>query len=349
MNSKVQEQSLSLRQTLDNIVEDPSISQNNKVNIVIHLTSICCAITAAQPIPFADIFILTPIQIVMVVYLRKVIGLTNDDQDPKEFIAYLVGVVGWGLLAQQAILGLYKTVLPFMGGLTTIPLVYIATFGLGYSAKALLEAKILGKNLSDKELKNIANKAKSNAKSDNSELNLTKAKEEYNRYKEQAKIFEEYKSEIRFLEEEYNETLTLLEKSKNNSSKTINENLELQEKIAQLENKITQNGLKKSNLFQTRFKKNYNLIIFEKNSFNDFLKLSSSDQMSVEKQMGLLQHTPEKANFRCNINGTKFKEIGYTQTGRIYVLQNGSSYLIYKIGNKNTQENDIKFLRSLNI
>lgn len=349
MNAKAQEQSLSLKKTLDNIVEDPSISQNSKVTIVIHLTSICCAITAAQPIPFADIFILTPIQIVMVVYLRKVIGLTNDDQDPKEFIAYLVGVVGWGLLAQQAILGLYKTVLPFMGGLTTIPLVYIATYGLGYSAKALLEAKILGKTLSDKELKNIANIAKSEAKSNNSELTFTSATEEFKRYKEQARNFEEYKSEIKFLEEENNKTIELLKKYKNDSSKTSNENEELREKITLLENKSINNNLKKSDIYKARFKKNYNNIIFEKNSFTDFLKLSFSDEMSVEKQMGLLQHTPEKANFRCNINGTKFKEIGFTQTGRMYVLQNGANYLIYKIGHKNTQENDIKFLKSLNL
>lgn len=347
MNAKVQEQSISLKQTLDNIIEDPSIAQHNKITIIIHLTSLCCAITAAQPIPFADIFILTPIQVVMVVYLRNALGLTNDDQDPKELIAYLLGVVGWGLLAQQAIVGLYKTILPFMGGLTTIPLVYIATWGLGYSAKALLEAKLQGKKLSDAELKKIADTAKAEAKTKNGKLNLTNAKEELSKYKVQAQKFERYKSEIKFLEDEYNQVINQLTQATNESTKAQHENLELQNTIAQLEKKINQTNSKRSNLFKDRFEKNYNNIKFEKNSFDEFLQFSSSDQMYIEKQMGMLQHTPDKASFRCNINGTNFKEIGYTQTGRMYVLQNGSKYLIYKIGDKKTQDKDIKYLKNL--
>ena len=45
-----------------------------------------------------------------------------EDSSLKEILTSLIGIVGWGTLAQHTILGLYKTVLPFMGAITTIPL-----------------------------------------------------------------------------------------------------------------------------------------------------------------------------------------------------------------------------------
>jgi hypothetical protein len=41
---------------LDNIIEDPSIPQKKKTEMIIHSTSLLCAIVAVQPIPFADLF-----------------------------------------------------------------------------------------------------------------------------------------------------------------------------------------------------------------------------------------------------------------------------------------------------
>ena len=49
-----------LQGIIDSLVQDPSIDKNVKVNLVIHATALICALVAIQPLPFADIFILTP-------------------------------------------------------------------------------------------------------------------------------------------------------------------------------------------------------------------------------------------------------------------------------------------------
>lgn len=67
--------SQSLWQTLDALIKDPSIPEQNKLNIIIHLTALTCALVAVQPIPFADLFILSPIQVVMVIALSQYLSV----------------------------------------------------------------------------------------------------------------------------------------------------------------------------------------------------------------------------------------------------------------------------------
>lgn len=146
-----------------------------KVNCIIQATALTCAIVAAQPIPFADIFVLTPIQLVMMAALNKVLGNSFEDSSLKEILTSLIGVVGWGTLAQYTILGLYKTVIPFMGAITTIPLVYAATFALGTGGKWLIEAKINDQTISNDKVKKIMEEAKKEAIKDGKNLTVSEA------------------------------------------------------------------------------------------------------------------------------------------------------------------------------
>jgi putative component of toxin-antitoxin plasmid stabilization module len=59
-----------------------------------------------------------------------------------------------------------------------------------------------------------------------------------------------------------------------------------------------------------------------------------------------LQHNPKNANFRDDIVGTDVKELGFGTGGRIYVRKEGSQYIIANVGNKNSQNADIKHLKS---
>ena len=79
---------------LHHIAIDPSISEETKIHTIIHATALVCAIIAVQPIPFADLFILSPVQLVMVVSLNKVINGIDSKADSKELLAYIAGVVG---------------------------------------------------------------------------------------------------------------------------------------------------------------------------------------------------------------------------------------------------------------
>lgn len=210
-NSKVEESKQKLQTITNSIIQDPSINKETKVQMVIHTTSLVCAIVAVQPIPFADIFVLTPIQLIMTTALNKILGNPFKESSLSEILMSLLGVVGWGALAQHIILGLYKVGLPFISGVTTIPLVYAATFALGTCVKIKIEAKNNDRKIKDAEIKKIFNDAKDAAKKEQKKMNindaikqlsqLSKAANEYNEYKENflaldKEIRNKYKNDI---------------------------------------------------------------------------------------------------------------------------------------------------------
>lgn len=185
---------------LDNIVEDPSIPQEKKISLIIHTTSMICGIIAVQPIPFADVWILSPIQLIMVIYLNKAIGNPFESSKIKEIVTSLLAIVGWGVLAQQLILGAYKTVLPFIAGVTTIPLVYAATYALGKGAVVILESKKRDRTVSDEELKKAVKAAQDEAKAEKGSFSLESFKKEISDIYSDAKNFNEYKSQHQAIE-----------------------------------------------------------------------------------------------------------------------------------------------------
>lgn len=194
VKESIQQKSRELKESLDLVVEDPSLNNNAKVNIIINATALACAIIAIQPLPFADIFILSPIQVIMVTYLSKVLGLNTDNTKANELLVYLLGTLGWGVLSQQAVIGLYKTVLPYAGGFTTIPLVYGSTFGLGVACKTLITAKVDNIQISKEELKRIRQDAINKVKKENRNWSPESLKEQLKSI--DRKEFKEYKREL---------------------------------------------------------------------------------------------------------------------------------------------------------
>ena len=126
-------------------INDSKLSPAQKSDRIIHSTGAICGVVAIQTIPFADIFILTPIQAVMVMNIGKAYGFNLGEKQVYEFMMEIAGVAGMGFLAQQTVLGLYKTIVPFAGGLFTIPLVWGATYGIGRVARYYFECKTEGK------------------------------------------------------------------------------------------------------------------------------------------------------------------------------------------------------------
>ncbi len=118
------------REILD-IENRTDLTQDEKVKRVIHATCAVCAGLAVQPIPFADLFILTPIQSLMGIKIANIYGIDISKQKAGNIIKELVGIVGLGLAAQQLVIGVYKFAIPFMGAVTTIPLVYGTTYAIG--------------------------------------------------------------------------------------------------------------------------------------------------------------------------------------------------------------------------
>lgn len=114
-----------------------------------------CAVLAIQPIPFADIFILTPTQILMGKKIASLRGYEITENSIESILKEISGVIGLGIIAQQLLIGAYKTVLPFLGGITTIPAVYGLTYGIGKVMDYYIVAKINGNKINKSEIEKI--------------------------------------------------------------------------------------------------------------------------------------------------------------------------------------------------
>jgi len=151
------------------IVESSKSDDDRKVREIILAGSAVCAATAAQPIPFADIFILTPIQAIMGAKIGAVRGVPINEGRANEILVEIGGVIGLGYVAQQIAIGGYKTFIPFLGGFMTMPLVFGLTFAIGRTMDAYLIAKSNGQEIDKKKLRQIwvagQNEGKQSAKS----------------------------------------------------------------------------------------------------------------------------------------------------------------------------------------
>ena len=167
-----------------------NISPDEKVDKLLLRFSAICGAIAVQPIPFADIFILTPIQLYMGTLIAEARGYKFSMSDVYKEI---LGLIGLAYLAQQTAIGLYKTVLPFLGAITTIPLVFILTYAIGKVMDYYFVSKTQGKKLTKDDLVKAFKQARKDAKKNFSKDEIKKktkeAKEEMAHYKPSAKEF----------------------------------------------------------------------------------------------------------------------------------------------------------------
>lgn len=89
------------------------------------------AALALVPMPFADIWTITPVQYLMVRAIGNIYGYKISENSVGEVVA----VIGGGFLGQQTILALFKIGLPGAGGFFGSAFVYGWTFGMGKAAE----------------------------------------------------------------------------------------------------------------------------------------------------------------------------------------------------------------------
>ncbi|OAD39454.1 YcjF family protein [Polaribacter atrinae] len=140
------------------------LTDDQKVTRICTVFGTTCAAIAVQPIPFADIFVLTPIQAYMGKKIADIRGFSISEAGASEIFKELAGLVGLGFLSQQLAIGAYKTVLPFISGFTTIPLVFGLTYGMGKVMDYYFEKKIKGEKIDPEMIKSIFKKAKAEGK-----------------------------------------------------------------------------------------------------------------------------------------------------------------------------------------
>lgn len=135
------------------------LSTEQKVERITMIACASCAGIAVQPIPFADIFILTPLQAYFATRIAAIRGVPVSESEAGDWIKELIGMVGMGVIAQQLAIGVWKVVSFGLGGLLTIPLVFGLTYAIMKVADHYYLAKAKNIKLSKAEIQSIWNQA----------------------------------------------------------------------------------------------------------------------------------------------------------------------------------------------
>ncbi|CAM3239821.1 YcjF family protein [Deinococcus saxicola] len=151
-----------VKQVLDNFNFDidPGLSRDENVDEVIKSAALLSGAVAMEPIPFADILVITPVQAKMVLHIGKIYGFDISQERALEIVRELGVTIAYGMAARQLMRGLAKLALPMIGGIITAPAVYGWTFALGRVAQSYFERKGLGLPDSRKEQVKVIQEAK---------------------------------------------------------------------------------------------------------------------------------------------------------------------------------------------
>lgn len=110
---------------------DPE-GKRQKAAEVRQMSAIAAGAIAPMPIPFADIWTITPIQVIMVRAIANIYGYGLDMTTGKAMMA----TVGGGWLGRQTFLGLVKLGIPGLGLAAGAGFAYFWTLGIGRAAEA---------------------------------------------------------------------------------------------------------------------------------------------------------------------------------------------------------------------
>ena len=121
--------------------------------------TVCTLGLSMQPIPFADVLIITPFQVLMVRTIGNIYGYKLSARTTKETLS----VIGGGIVGQQLCLALFKIGLPGAGGLGGAVFVFCWTHAMGCAAEAYFSS---GMKASREELEGICKAAMKEAMND---------------------------------------------------------------------------------------------------------------------------------------------------------------------------------------
>ncbi len=130
-DSRIEKAKKFLKENLVEIEKRDDLSQEEKAQRIINLFSGVCAGVAIQPIPFMDIFILTPLQVLMGERLAAIWGVPVKEASVGSVLKDISKIGFMGLGAMFFVTQSYKTFLPYFGAVTTIPMVYGCTYAIG--------------------------------------------------------------------------------------------------------------------------------------------------------------------------------------------------------------------------
>lgn len=160
-----------IKENVTEIENRSDLSEQEKVDRLIVIGATFCSGLAIQPIPFADIFILTPVQAYFASRIAKVRQVPISESEFHVFIKELIGIVGMGIIAQNIGIAVWKVATLGFGGLLTIPLVFSLSYAILKVCDIYFQNKQNGIKLNEKEIKEMFKKYREEGKTRGENIN----------------------------------------------------------------------------------------------------------------------------------------------------------------------------------
>ncbi len=363
-----------LRAALGAIADDPSLPEETKIRAVIHLSALGCALLAAEPMPVVDLAFLAPMLVAMVWALNRVMGKPVGKTGVKEIAAAIAGVAGVGYVARYAVLGLTKIAMPLVGGALTVPAVYAAAIGIGYGARAALEAYGREQRLSEDEIRRIRRAAETQAKATKRDWNVESVKREiaewtrktsaYGAYRDACKEYVDLIHDLRRKRDALVDLRTALaheaeqaDAARHRAGTAGREGppnaVDLPDsRLADVERELRTAGeelaavcARFAALLHDRFRSCYPNVWIGSRDVEYLTGLTFAGIHSFELQLARLHQDPLRAAFRGEVEDTPLREVGFGVDGRAYVHLDGEQVRICRVGNEASRTRDLRYVR----
>ena len=153
-----------LERELLEIEHRTDLTDDQKADRIVVMFATGCAGIAVQPIPFADFFILTPLQAFMGTRLAAIRGVRLSEQESTDVLKQLMSVVGVVVVAQELGRAAARVLFPIFGGVATVPVVFGLTYAIGTVMDKFFVYKAAGRTLSKDQIRGIWKDAKRKGK-----------------------------------------------------------------------------------------------------------------------------------------------------------------------------------------
>ena len=128
-----------------------------------------------------------------------------------------------------------------------------------------------------------------------------------------------------------------------NKENTILELLKNQEDLNNITNAYSRQETKVIERMKARFRKLYQKVSIGDKPYKRLARMNDDELLQFEQEIKKLNDG--QFDFRDNIYGADVKELDFNKTGRIYIRKIDNHYNVVCVGNKNTQDKDIDWLK----
>lgn len=137
----------------------------------------------------------------------------------------------------------------------------------------------------------------------------------------------------------------LMEQWENQESKILEltQSQEIKDELESFALAYTKQEMKVIDKIKMRFRKLYQKVSIDDKPYKRLARMNDDELLKFEQEIKKI-HEGE-FDFRDNIHGADVKEVDFDDSGRIYIRKIDNVYSVVCVGNKNTQDKDIEWLK----